>query len=248
MDLIGTTTKTIKTYGKKSNERVINISTWNCEVGEKLEEYVNITGNIPAKKNSLKKGTTSKLQTIIPQRSTNVTSKNTEKKPVEHYTETKQRKAFTKGFTKSKHYLSPIQPLQSVVNHISETSHVRDLEDVSLRDTPSPIRSLNKTRKPLTPKQLGKKYHPRTKNHGESIGKIIMTPLKDLINCEKENVNISHDDIETDSRSQNFKKAEKHLEIDKLVKEHKHTDELTELLNICDQKQLLTFEEFLGTE
>src|SRR2546421_601668 len=97
MNLIGTTTKTIKTYGKKSSERVITVNNWNYEVGEKLEEQANLSGNISikntAKENSLKKGTAPKLKTdksSIPQRSTNVT-KNAEKKQTERYTETKQR-------------------------------------------------------------------------------------------------------------------------------------------------------------
>jgi DNA-binding ferritin-like protein len=258
MNLFGATTKTIKTYGKKNSERVVNINAWNYEVDEKLGEI----GSSPineindtAKKNSVKKDV-SKSQT-----NKDVINKNAEKKPAKRYTKTKQRKTFTKGFTKSKYYLSP----PKVINHTKETSH--NMESVSpkwsissktmvIEKTPSPIKS---NRMPLTPKQLKKNYHSQTKDHdlcNEPLGKVIISPLKELntlpsshsilLNYEKENIYNSHNDrLETRSSFSDVK----HLEIDKLTKEHEQiTDELAELLNICDQKKLWSFEEFLGIE
>ncbi|RIA96099.1 hypothetical protein C1645_815785 [Glomus cerebriforme] len=274
MNLFGTTTKKIKTYGKKSSERVVTINTWKDEVDEKLKKPVINSGSIPikdtAKKNCLKKSTTSKFQT-----NKGVTSKNTKNEPVKQYVETKQRKTFTKGFTKSKHYLSPIQHSQK---DTIETSHVHNLETVSLTSNCKSMAKENmpvaskSTRVSLTPKQFDTKYHSPIrvqlidKNHSpskdhnhcrEPLDKVIITPLKEqnilsssqstLLNYEKENVNNSHNDIEIDSirRISDVK----HLEIDTSIKEHEHvTDELRELLNICDQKKLWTFEEFLGTD
>lgn len=260
MNLFSTTTKTIKTYGKKNVERVVNINTWNYEADEKLGETVNLSGSNPikdtAKKNSC---TTSK-----PQTNKDVTSKNEGKKPTKRYTETKQRKTFTKGFTKSKHYLSPVQPSQKLIKHTKETYNMENVSPklsisskaIVREKTPSPIKS---HRMPLTPKQHKNKYHSQTKDHdhcNEPLGKVIITPLKELntlpsshckiLSYEKENVyNSPNDQLERRSSFSDIK----HLEIDKLIKGREQiTDELTELLKICDQKQLWTFEEFLGIE
>ncbi|CAG8593177.1 15293_t:CDS:2 [Funneliformis caledonium] len=45
MNHLGTTTKTIRTYGKKSNERVIAIHTWRHEINKELEGTIKDTEN-----------------------------------------------------------------------------------------------------------------------------------------------------------------------------------------------------------
>ncbi|RGB40603.1 hypothetical protein C1646_753180 [Rhizophagus diaphanus] len=236
MNLFSTKTKTIKTYGKKNAERVVNINTWNYEVEEKLGETVNLSGSNPihdtAKKNSLKRSTTSKQTTK------DVTSKNAEKKPT--------RKTFTKGFTKSKHYVSPLQPSQKST-HAKETTC--NMENISPKlpissktlvreKTPSPVKS---HRMPLTPKKPKNKYHSQTEDHDH----LPSSPFKILYNKKDEKENVFDDRHERTSSFTDIK----HLEIDKLIKGREQISvELTELLKICDQKQLWTFEEFLGID
>ncbi|GES75894.1 serine/threonine-protein kinase haspin [Rhizophagus clarus] len=218
------TTKTIKTYGKNDSERVVNNNTLNCEMDEKLGETINLSGNKPINGTAKKKNSASnKSTTSKSQKNKDIASDNAEKKP------TKQKKKFTKGFTKYKH---PVQPSQNFSpKHSTYKTMVRE-------KTASP------SRMPLTPKKHEKKNHCN-----EPL--VIITPLNKLntlpsghstlLNYEKENLYSSlNDQLETEL-------SYKYLEIVKLVK-HEQIDDLMRLLRISDQDRLWTFEEFLGTD
>src|SRR5687767_8849506 len=109
MNFLGTTTKTIKTYGKRSNERVITIDTLN-EINNKRLEGIPIKNTV--KESSIENNAPQTNKDSITQGSTIVITKSTE---IKCNNEKKKRsKTFTKGFTKPRYYLAPLSPLSQI--------------------------------------------------------------------------------------------------------------------------------------
>ncbi|CAG8620482.1 545_t:CDS:2, partial [Dentiscutata heterogama] len=257
MHLLGTQTKTIKTYGKKSNERVIPVN--------KLNDEIDISSA----------GAPKSFDLLLSE-----PSRHESRKPKKVFAKDFTKTKFFTSSVKSSSNSTVTKNEQAHVNISPPASIVKNVHT----DRSTPTKENHRIRIPLTPKNLSKN---RSEKHEILKVSVYPSPIRDRnkpptpFNDTKENS--PHVVPEIDHRIEFLSREIQEIQLDKsksslkpqykndiyqsinthdvevsmrkvskiersLYNNKVHESEIMELLTICEQTRVYSFQEFLGLD